>query len=449
MLKLKYDRGTLIIENAKDSEIPDFFKYDKRSKNYRTLAYMYDATINFLSNRKVTFIDEVFFLIESKFKTIRKINLYSYQREALDKWFKNNKRGIISLPTGAGKTRIAIKAMAILKVPTLIVVPTLDLINQWEKKIRGFFETNIGIFGGGKKSLGFITISTYDSAYINAEYLGNRFKFLIFDEVHHLPSPSYRQIAELNAAPFRLGLSATPEREDLLHLDLPELVGPIVYERKVSELSGRYISGFEIILIEVNLLKNEKEEYDENIDVFRRYLRKNKISMNSPRDFEKLVMRSGIDKEARKAILAWRKARKIAFNSRSKIDALKDVLEKHRGERIIIFTENNEMVRFISKTFLIPELTYKTPLIERKELLEMFRKGEINVLVTSRILEEGVDIPDASIAIVLSGSGSKREFIQRLGRILRAKPGKKAFLYEIVSSETNELAISYRRRRKV
>jgi len=449
MITLSYDRGTIILKNVTDfSHIPPFFKYDKRTKNYRALAYMYPYTINFLKKYNIGIIDNVFSLKKSHFRIRRKISLYSYQKEALYRWY-NKKRGIISLPTGSGKTRIAIKAISLLKVSSLIVVPTLDLIDQWVKKVEYFIDTDIGIFGGGKKDLGFITISTYDSAYLNAEFLGNKFLFLIFDEVHHLPSPSYRQIAELNAAIYRMGLSATPEREDLLHLDLPKLVGPVVYEKKATDLSGKYISDFEIKRIKVNLLEEEKRVYEEKIKIFRNYLRRSNIRMTHSKDFEKLVMRSGLDREARIALLAWREARKVAFNSEAKIKVLKELLNDHRGDRIIIFTENNEMVRKISWMFLIPELTYKTPLIERREILDMFRKGEVNVIVTSRVLEEGVDVPDANVAIVISGTGSRREFIQRLGRILRPKPGKKAVLYEVISSETTELMTSYRRRRKV
>ena len=450
MIELSYDRGTIVLKNVHDpSVIPHFFRYDRRTLNYRAFACKYSETINFFSKNKVEVKDNVLRLLKCKIRLRRNISLYFYQREAVESWFKKSMRGVISLPTGSGKTRIALKIIAELKVPTLIVVPTLELLEQWRKRISYYFDTEIGIFGGGKKDLACITISTYDSAYINAEILGNKFMLLIFDEVHHLPSPSYRQIAELNAAPYRLGLSATPEREDLAHLDLPELVGEIIYSKAPRELSGKYIADFDIIRIKVKLSEEEKKAYDKNIQVFRRYIKTHNILMKKPSDFEKLVMRSGLDKDARIAILAWREARKIAFNSVSKIKALKEILEKHRNDRIIIFTENNEMARRVSYEFLIPEITYKTPLEERRSILELFRTGEINAIVTSRVLEEGIDVPEANIAIVISGTGSKREFIQRLGRILRPKKGKKAILYEIVSSGTSETAISWRRRKKV
>jgi len=150
---------------------------------------------------------------------------------------------------------------------------------------------------------------------LNAEFLGNKFMLLIFDEVHHLPSPGYRQIAELNAAPYRLGLTATPEREDNLHLDLGYLVGPVVYRRSPRELAGRYLADFDIVKVRVKLSDEEREKYFELVDKYKRYLSSRGIKIRSIRDFEKLIMRSGLDKEAREALLAWLEARRIAFNA--------------------------------------------------------------------------------------------------------------------------------------
>ncbi len=447
MLELVYDRGTLLLKGGVLNLLPGFFKWDRRVGCFRALAFKYVEAVEYLEKAGVKFKDKVLEAPPTLIKPVKEVKLRSYQKAALKAWNRNKRRGIIVLPTGAGKTRVALAAIALTSAPTLIVVPTLELMDQWERAIKKFFTAKVGRFGGGKKNLEALTIATYDSAYINAERLGNKFLLLIFDEVHHLPSPGYRQIAELNAAPYRLGLTATPEREDGLHADLPALVGPIVYRLGAKDLAGRYLADFDIVRIRVKLGEGERRRYRELMDKYRRYLESRGIKLRSARDFEKLVMKSGLDREAREALLAWREARKIAFNASEKIAVLEEILAKHRGDRIIIFTENNEVVRRISLRFLIPEITHKTGSDERRAVMEKFRKGEINVVVTSKVLEEGVDVPEANVAVVLSGTGSRREFIQRLGRILRPKEGKKAILYELVTSGTSETRISRRRRK--
>ena len=449
MLELIYDRGTILLKNRELVSLPEFFKFDRRVDCFRALAFKYRETIEYLERAGIHFRDKVLELPSTPIKAIKTVKLRSYQKAALKAWENNDKRGIIVLPTGAGKTRIALAAIALVSAPTLVVVPTLELMDQWEKRLSRFFTCKIGRFGGGKRNLEVLTIATYDSAYIYAEKLGNKFMLIIFDEVHHLPSPGYRQIAELNAAPYRLGLTATPEREDGLHADLPLLVGPIVYRLSPRHLAGRYLADFDVVKIRVKLKEDEKERYRALMEKYRKYLESRGIKLRSVRDFEKLVMKSGLDGEAREALLAWREARKIAFNASQKIEALKEILAKHRGDRVIIFAENNEVVRMISLRFLIPEITYKTGGEERKAIMEKFRKGEINAVVTSRVLEEGVDVPEANVAVVLSGTGSRREFIQRLGRILRPKKGKRAILYELVTSGTTETRISRRRRKGI
>ncbi len=441
---LCYDRGTLLLRGVKPgAKIPEFFKFDPRVKAYRALAYKYWEAVKRLEGVE----DKVLQPVQCRWSLKRELSLRPYQREALESWLSAGMRGVVVLPTGAGKTRVALAAMWELKAPTLIVVPTLELMDQWERAVSRFFQVPIGRFGGGSKEVRCVTVATYDSAYINAEVLGNKFLLVVFDEVHHLPSPGYRQIAELNAAPFRLGLTATPEREDEGHLLLPELVGPIVYRKKVGELKGRYLADFDVVVVRVKLSEEERERYLKLVKEYKSYLEERGIRLRSPRDFEKLVKMTGLDRRAREALLAWREARRIAFNARAKLEKLREILEKHRGDRVLIFTENTEMVREISRRLLIPEITYKTPERERREVLKAFREGRVSAVVTSRVLEEGVDVPEANVAVVISGTGSRREFVQRLGRILRPRPGKRAVLYELVTSGTKEVGVARRRKR--
>ena len=291
----------------------------------------------------------------------------------------------------------------------------------------------IGQLGGGGKKILPITVSTYDSAYIQAENLGNMFGLVIFDEVHHLPAVGYRNIAEFSAAPYRLGLTATYEREDDLHSELNKLIGGKVYEKQVSELAGGHLATYKIKRVTTKLTEEERKEYEQHYSIFLNYIRKTRTIIKGPQDFQKLVIKSGRDPEARKALLARNEARYLAFNSNSKLEKLKKILETHKEDRIFIFTEHNHFVHQISREFFIPAITYRTHAKERSSILEKFRAGKYRAVVTSKVLDEGIDVPEANIGIIASGTGSKREYVQRLGRILRKKEGKKAILYEIIS----------------
>ena len=148
----------------------------------------------------------------------------------------------------------------------------------------------------------------------------------------------------------------------------------------------------------------------------------------------------------REAFTAYLAQKRIALGNQSKVQKVWELLLKHRGERILIFTADNHTAYLIGERFLLPVITHHTKAVERKEMLECFRAGEYPVLVTSKVLNEGVDVPEASVAIVVSGSGSTREHVQRLGRILRPSPGKSAILYEIITANTSESYTSDRRR---
>ncbi len=445
VVTLEYDRGTVIARGLSYEVSP--LKWDPRAKCLRALAYKYSEIKRSLELLGFKIEDKVLSPIKGSIGTPNLKPLRSYQEEAVDAWLRAGKRGIIVLPTGTGKTLIAIKIIALLNEPTLVVVPTIELLEQWKLELPRALNTRVGVFGGGDKELAFITVSTYNSAYINAEELGNKFKLLVFDEVHHLPSESFRQIALLSAAPHRLGLTATFEREDGRHVDLLDLVGDVVYRKAVYEMKSKHLADFDLVRVYVELTDDEKKQFSRLFSLYKDFLEKKGWKLKSLQDFKRLIMMSGLSKEARRALLAWRDARLLALNSVSKLDVLRDLLRKHQEDRIIIFTELNKTVRKISRELLIPEITYKTKPKERAIVMDLFRKGVYRAVVTSRVLEEGIDVPDANIAIVLSGTGSRRSFIQRLGRILRPAPGKRAILYEVVAKGTPEVAISKKRRK--
>jgi len=442
-MKLTFDKGTIQIQG--DVRVPNS-TWDERSKTFRAMALQYRDIIDFLNTSGFDFRDDVLDLLPCP-ELQSNVVLRDYQNQALDAWTANGNRGIIVLPTGSGKTLVGIKAISLLNTPTLVVAPTLDLVDQWRSRLKKEFKTEVGVLGGGEWDIKALTVSTYDSAYIHADKLGNKFGLIIFDEVHHLPAAGYRNIAEMFATPSRMGLTATFEREDGLHAELNRLVGGKVFETRVKELTGTHLSPFRIEKIVVELTGEEKKEYERNQKVFSDYLIRINLVIRSPADFQKLVMRSGRDPGARKALLARNKARDVAYNSISKMGKLSEILKRHSGGKIFIFTEHNKLVHRISKQFLVPSITYRTTSKERSETLDRFRSGVYRAVVTSKVLDEGIDVPDADVGIILSGTGSERAFIQRLGRILRKKDGKEAVLYEIVSAETSEVNTARRRKR--
>ena len=441
-MKLVYHKGTILVYG--NYAIPNT-KWDERTGCYRAPAIFYRDIIEYLKASGISYEDNVLDLISSPHFTSN-IKLRPYQKEAVERWLLQRK-GIIVLPTGSGKTIVAIKIIEKINASTFIVVPTLNLISQWKEKLEKAFGIEIGEYTGHKKDLKSITVSTYSSAYINAENLGNKFMLLIFDEVHHLPAEGYKQIAEMFASPYRLGLTATYEREDGLHEELNRLIGGKVYERKVEHLAGKYLADYEMVRISIDLTEEERKEYEKYYDIFRKYIVSKGIEMRSPKDFEKIVMLSGRDKRAREAILARNMAEKIAYNSINKIEKIRELLS--RDNRTIIFTRYNDMVYEISKKFLIPCITYRTPDEERREILQKFKDGIYPAIVSSQVLDEGIDVPEANVGIIVSGTGSSREFIQRLGRLLRPREGKKAVLYELITKGTKEVRTSYRRKSNV
>jgi superfamily II DNA or RNA helicase len=444
MMRLWFDKGTLLLDGAVSTP---YGRWDPRVGRFRIKAMHYRDVLGYLGESKIPFKDEVAELPPAE-ALKDAVELRAYQNEALVRWQRAGMRGILVLPTAAGKTYIALKAISLLKTQTLIVVPTLDLIDQWRRRVTDYLNVEAGAVGGGKNIVRMITVSTYDSAYLQAEALGNRFMFIVFDEVHHLASPGYMQIAEMYIAPYRMGLTATYERSDERHALLPQLVGDPVYSVNIAELAGDHLSPYTHEKVYVELTPEEQRTYDGEMAVFKDYLREKGIVLRSVQDFQRFIMATGRDHRAREALLARNRALKIALNSEAKLNLLAEQFEAHRNEKTLVFTLHNDLVYMISRRFLIPAITYQTPEEERREILENFRRGQYKAIVTSQVLDEGVDIPDASVGFILSGTGSTREYIQRLGRLLRKVEGKRAKLVEIVSRETVEVGMSRRRHHK-
>ncbi len=440
MVTLRYDEGTIRIE-GEPPECP-FVEYDERSRSHRAPAFRYAELLEAIPNA-----DDRVLAAPSPGALDTDYELRDYQRAGLEAWREAGNRGVVELPTGAGKTVVAIGAIASLEVATLVVVPTIDLLEQWRDELRTEFGDPIGQLGGGTQRVEAITVATYDSAYLRADELGDRFGLLICDEVHHLGAEGYRDVGRLMAAPARMGLTATFERPDGAHETIAELLGPVVYRLDADELAGTHLAEYDIKRIEVELTAEERRRYEGHQETFTNYLASSGLQLRSGSDYRELVKRSGSDPRAREALLAKQRAREVMMNAERKLERLAELLERHRDDRIIVFTAYTDLVYEIAERFLVPPITNETGAAERREILDRFRRGDYSRVVTANVLDEGIDVPDANVAVVLSGSGSEREFTQRLGRVLRPKDdGGRALLYELVASETAEERVARRRR---
>jgi superfamily II DNA or RNA helicase len=445
---LSYDRGTLILHPPpKGKAWLEFATWDDRIEKFRIPAKDYRRLLEACKTEGIEFEDRARSFRDVEFKTPLVQEPFQHQKEALQVWLNAKRQGVVVLPTGAGKTFVAQLAMQATPRTTLIVVPTLDLMHQWYANLKAAFpDTEIGLLGGGSKDDSPILVATYDSAAIYAEKLGNQYALLIFDECHHLPGEFVRTIADYSIAPYRLGLTATPERGDDKHRDLDTLIGPIVYRKAPEDLAGGALSEHKIVQLKVSLSDAERAEYDKLIAQRNEFLGRSKISLGSLDGWQRFVQASGRSKEGRAAMLAHRAARQIAFGTEAKLLTLAGLLEQHDQDRVLVFTDDNTMVYRISQAFLVPAITHQSKVKERHEILQNFREGTYPRVVTSRVLNEGVDVPEANVAIILSGTGTTREYVQRLGRILRRGEGKLALLYEVISENTAEENVSKRRR---
>ncbi len=467
-MRVEFDDGTLLLHDAPDG-VP-YAEWDDRVEEYRAQAHRYQAIRDWagVSERAgqatleqgVRQVDAV----DDQARAYPDVSLSpavaieprDYQQAALAAWREHDRRGTVVLPTGSGKTFLGLQAIADAGVSTLIVVPTIDLMNQWHATLTNAFgeqlPDDVGVLGGGSHDVATITVSTYDSAYRYINEYGDQFGLLIVDEVHHLPAPTYKQIPEMMIAAYRLGLTATYERTDDAHTVLEEedLIGPVVYEENVNELAGEYLSNYETIHLQVELTSEERSEYDEEYQIYRDYVDSHEFDLWKEDGYQEFLKRTSYDPEGRRALVAKQRAEEIARTAEKKLDTLDNLIKRHYDDRVIIFTANNGFAYDISQEFIIPCITHQTATDERTEILDRFKTGEYSMLVTSQVLDEGIDVPAANVGIILSGSASKRQYAQRLGRILRPTDDREpAHLYEIITTNTMETYVSQRRREGV
>jgi superfamily II DNA or RNA helicase len=446
-MRLSFDLGTLVLHDPPGKfQPPGCFQWDGRVDRWRAQAYHYRSIIEQFKNEGVQYDNTAPAYRTFKLSSRLTQAPHPFQTEALAAWKNAGRRGIVVLPTGAGKSYVGQMAIETVQRGALVVAPTIDLMNQWYDLLCAAFGEQVGLIGGGYYEPHDLTVTTYDSAYSHMDRLGNRWGLVIFDECHHLPGEMYSHAAEMCLAPNRLGLTATPDRTDGRHILLATLIGPPVYTKGIKDLAGDYLAEYVVEKIKVTLTPAEEEEYRHARGTFSNFLIDHGIVLDGLAGWHRFVRESAISTKGRQAMIAHQRSKKLALGTSAKLRTLDFLLKKHARERAIIFTSDNDTVYAISAAFLIPAITHQTPTKERKEILEGFNRGDYLALATSKVLNEGVNVPEASVAIVLSGSGSIREHVQRLGRVLRKREGKQAILYEVITAGTVEERISQRRR---
>lgn len=378
-LRLTYSEGSILIDGLLEDEPHGLagVRFDPRVGLHRAEAIHYRAIVQKLVKDKTPYLDEAKGY-EGKtpwpFRVVK--DAFPHQVEGLDAWWQAGGRGVVVLPTGTGKTHLANLAINKAGRPSLVVTPTIDLLNQWYDELSMAFGVEVGLLGGGYYDLKPITVTTYDSAYQNVERLGNRFGLLIYDECHHLPSPTVSASALGSIAPWRLGLTATPERADNGHERLDHLIGPIVYRREITQLRGQYLADYRVESLYVNLTDEERLRYESMREIYRAFLSNSGIDMRRPGGWGQFLFQAHRSTEGRQAYLAYREQRALALAAPAKLSLLARLLERHNGDRVLIFTHDNATVYTIARQFLVPVITHQTKTKERRDVLLKFNSGE-------------------------------------------------------------------------
>ncbi|HEX7477015.1 MAG TPA: DEAD/DEAH box helicase family protein [Polyangiales bacterium] len=447
MLHLTFDSGTVLLHglppDSPITELPGVL-WDPRVRSHRAPGFRYREIVIALRRAGTPYADE---LVAPGCSPVqwRTPELRPYQHAALVAWDGAARAGLVVLPTGSGKTRVACAAMAACGVPAVCLVPTRALLHQWRTEIERHYAGPVGCLGDGDHRIEHVTVATFEGAYRHMTRLGNRFGLLVVDEVHHFGCGLRDEALELCAAPRRLGLTATaPQGEALRHVI--DLTGPVVCELAIGDLAGEWLAEFESVVLTLRLTSDEQRRYAASVAVFRSAFDSFRAVSRTAQwsDFVAMAARS---ESGRAALAAFRHSRRLTNYPEAKRLALAELLRRHRTSRVLIFTADNETAYAIARENLVMPVTCDIDRTERDVALAAFRRGELRALVSARVLNEGIDVPDADVGIIVGGVSGEREHVQRVGRLLRPAPDKRAIVYELVAAATHEVRKAVERRR--
>lgn len=441
-MRIRFDRGTLVIdrlERGLDLLQSLGARHDDELVAWRLPAEKLSELRGRLAAARVPSTDTIGQIALQSSWSLPELRWY--QRAALGAWRDAGDRGVIALPTGAGKTLVALAAIAALGVSALILVPTRVLLDQWIRSLEAAWPHAVGRLGDGEYRVAPVTIATYASGVRWAPRIGDRFGLVIVDEAHHVGAWCPSEILEMLVAPSRLGLTATPSDSAAL----PRHIGPLVYELSIEHLRGDALADYSIETISIALEPDERMRYNAWRGEFAAfYAREARAAPGLPwREFLHLARKS---ERGRDAIAAWRASRALLAYPAGKRTAVRDILAKHPGDRTLVFTADNATAYAIARELLVMPITCDIGRAERASAIARFGTGETPVLVSSQVLDEGFDLPEAEIAIVVGGTSSTRRHVQRIGRLLRPRPGKRALVYELVVEKTAEVLQAKHRR---
>ena len=446
-MQLRFDRGTILLTDpSKDLNLVEApgVLWDPRVHAHRAPASRYPALKRWLLERGARFQD-ITPPLGPMPEAWSDVDLRPYQEAALSAWELGHRRGVVALPTGSGKTRLALAAMHRTRLSALCLVPTRVLLDQWLREISLVYRGAVGRYGDGVRRRAPLTVATFESAYRHMDQLGDRFDLLIVDEVHHFGGGLRDEALEMAVAEARLGLTATPPRDAGAAARLAELVGPTVFELAVADLAGGFLASFDAITLYLDLTPEERSAYTSLAAVFNgAYAEFRRVAPDA--SWADFTHHSARTAEGRRALSAWRQMRRLLAFTHAKRRALESLLGRHRCSRVLIFTADNETAYAIARERLVMPLTCDIGRQERDDVLERFRRGDLRTLVSARVLNEGLDVPDADVAVIVGGALGEREHVQRVGRLLRPSEGKRAVVYELVTRNTIEVGQARRRR---
>jgi len=378
-----------------------------------------------------------------------------YQREALDRWRASGARGTVVLPTGAGKTLVALLAIDALRAGTCVVAPTRALVSQWFTQLADAFGVDrVGAYYGDEKEVRALTVTTYHSAFQLMERWGAQFPLLILDEVHHLAdgagggATAWHDHLRIAPSPYRLGLTATyPDGRDT---ELRRLAGPVAYRRTIGEMTDAELARYAIVRRYVRLTASEETRYQALTDIYERHLGSAayRDRVATPADAWRIFAASARrSPAARRALRAFHERERIVRLAEGKLREAERILRAHPAEQAVLFCGGTDAAEAVSRELAIPMITASTPASERHALLGALARGDVRAVASVRVLDEGWDVPGAKLGIVLGDStrGSGRQHVQRLGRLLRRQGDAIASLYEIVAAGTYEFFASRKR----